>query len=250
MTLTRANLFETLSKYWCINKNQCKYAILIGPSYDQFTFKLKSSQNDINSITNLLTNLMDYKKENIFLLNNQTISPTKDNIINKFKEVVKLLKPNDYLFFYFTGHGMKNALLSEDKKLIFNYELKKIIDLFPNNINFFSLIDCCYSDNKFKLPYYYLKNWIGVKKYNNKNNKKYFTLSACSKKESTTEIKTKNGCHSFITNLFVNFITSNPKITWNELLNYINFTILVSDYKQHPLISSSFIFDLKTPVYF
>lgn len=249
MTPNRAKLFETLSSYWCNNKKQCKYAILIGPSYDQFTFKLNSSQNDINSITNLLTNLMDYKKENIFLLNNQTISPTKINIINKFKEIVNRLKPGDYLFFYFTGHGMKNGLLTEDKKLILNYELKKIIDLFPININFFSLIDCCCSDNKFKLPYYYLKNWFAVKKYN-KNNQKYFSLSACTKKESTTEIKMKNDYHSFITNLFVDFLTVNPKITWGELLNYINFTILVYDYKQHPLISSSFIFDLKSPVYF
>lgn len=248
MTLSRANLFETLSKLWCLNKKQRKYAILIGPSY-QSSLKLNSTYNDINNINNLLINLMDYKKENIYILTDNKIIPTKTNIIKKLKEIIKLIKPNDYLFFYFTGHGIKNGLVTEDEQLILNYELKNVINLLPKKIHFFSLIDCCHSDNKFKFNYYYLKKWVTVKKYN-KTNEKYFLLSACTKDETTLEMKINNEYHSFITKLFVKFITLNPNIAWIDLFNYLNLNILINNYKQHPMFSSTFIFDLKTKVYF
>jgi len=38
--------------------------------------------------------------------------------------IQKKINPGDIIFLYFTGHGTNNAVITEDYKLLYNFEIK------------------------------------------------------------------------------------------------------------------------------
>jgi hypothetical protein len=235
-----------LKLIWCrkpkIDLTPKKLAILISCDYlYDSQYKLNSSTNDINNITNLLITQFNYKNEYIYVLKNYK----KKNIIDFFKFILKIINPEDNIFFYFTGHGTDNALVTEDSKLLYNFEIRNsFINRLKKNVKLFGLIDACHSENEFNLQYYYLNfNWFKNIKYN-KPLCNVMMISACMKNEITWTIFNT----SFITNLFTSIIMKNNNITWDELILKINYNIIENGYKQTPILSSSEIINIKNSV--
>ena len=263
MTLLRATLFETIvsslklifcrktqiksknkSKNKPKNKPKIKIAILISCEYLLSNYTLKSSNNDIVSIKDFLINYLYYKNEYIYLLKNFE----KKNIIDFFTFIIKKINLNKQIstiFFYFTGHGIVNALITEDLKLLYNFEIKNnFIDKINKNIKLFGLVDACHSENYFKLPFYYSNlQWL---EHNNLNSPLCYALmiSACRKNEITIEILN----NSLITNLFISIITKNKNITWYELILKMNLNLITNNYNQKPILNSSKIFNVNTKI--
>ena len=202
---------------------------------------LKSSTNDINKIVDLLITNFNYKNEYIYILKNYK----KKNIIKFFKFIQNQINSSDIIFLYFTGHGTNDAIVTEDYKLLYNFEIKNnFIDKLPKDAKLFGLIDACHSENELNLPYYYFEyEWSKEIKYN-KPSCNAIMISACMKNEVTWSILN----YSFITNLFVTIIKENNNITWYDLILKINCNILENGYKQTSILSSSEIIDFKNLV--
>jgi hypothetical protein len=199
---------------------------------------LKSSINDINKIIDLLITNFNYKNENIYLLKNYK----KKNIINFLNLIQKKINPGDIIFLYFTGHGTNNAVITEDYKLLYNFEIKNnFINKLPKDAKLFGLIDACYSENELNLPFYYFKyKWSKEIKFN-KPLCNAIMISACMKNEVTWTVLN----NSFITNLFITIIKENNNITWYDLIFKINSNILENGYEQTSILSSSEIINLR-----
>lgn len=221
-----------------------KIAILISCDYlYDSQNKLNSSTNDISNISNLLITQFNYKNEYIYKLKNYE----KKKIIDFFKFILKKINSDDNIFFYFTGHGIKNALVTEDSKLLYNFEIRnKFINRLKKNVNLFGLIDACHSENEFNLKYYYLKfRWFKYTKYN-KPQCNVIMISACMKNEITLVIFNT----SFITNLFVSIIMENKNMSWYKLILKMNSNIIKNNFKQTPILSSTEIFDIENIINF
>lgn len=199
-----------------------KIAIIIGINYNDNNI-LNGCVNDTTNIINLLIEHYDYKKENIYLLNDITVlKPTKHNILNIFKFILTECYNTKSILFYYSGHSSNESLSTYDNKKLYNHE---IIDVFikkiPKNIIFYSIFDSCQSENFFNLNYY----WYKQKWYKIKFNKKIelnnlIILSACCKYENTIEIeidKSKLIYEGLFTNSIVNILKKNRNISWSDL---------------------------------
>lgn len=78
----------------------------------------------------------------------------KDSVIitnaKQLSEEINKIKITGPLFFYFTGHGVKEGILCQNKTIFPFTEIRKIIDQ-PLS---FAVLDCCHAHSLF-LPYYY-----------------------------------------------------------------------------------------------
>jgi hypothetical protein len=222
-----------------------KIAILISSDYINYKKKkLYSSENNIVNMTDLLKNYLNYT--NIFFIKNYS----KEEIIIFFKWFIKkYIDTNNIIFFYFTGHGCKNGLLTEDYKILYNYEIKKyFINKLSKNSRLFCLIDACESENVFNLSYNYY-NYRWSRHYNYvQPYAKVIMLSACKKNQNTNDNIINGKYHSFITYIFIDIIKENINISWKELINKLKLYLIFYNFKQTPMISSSVSFNINNSI--
>ncbi|KFY02134.1 hypothetical protein V490_00609 [Pseudogymnoascus sp. VKM F-3557] len=84
-------------------------ALLIGINYFGQRGQLKGSINDVKNMSLHLFEKYEYKQEDTVILtddlHNPMSQPTKRNILIAMHWLVKNARPNDALFFYYSGHG-------------------------------------------------------------------------------------------------------------------------------------------------
>jgi len=249
------NIFSCYNtNYYDTIYEQSKYAIIIGIDYNKSViYNLKSMENDISNIYNLLIS-NEYLQKNIYILKN----PNKSEILDLFIKIISITQINDNIFFYFSGHCIAEGLIInfnesnneidiEENNLLFNFEIRNnLIDKLPKNIFVCGLIDSCHSENKFNLPFYYYN-------YKWKKNIRYgktlcnvVMLSACMNNEVTYTKYVNKKCESFFTFHFCDIMNNNIEISWNQLITKLKFLLILNNYKQTPIISSSDIFNINS----
>lgn len=167
-----------------VNRVPIRRSLHIGINYTDTEYKLRGCINDANNISNLIKSpIYGFKDKDILIISDDTtITPTRDNIISLFINLMQNAQSGDVLFFSYSGHGVKidlndenntdTCLLSYDLKFITDLELKQIINTYlPTGVNLFALIDACYSGTVFNLKYQYLNS------LDNNNNDIYSTES-------------------------------------------------------------------------
>ncbi|TKY59493.1 Metacaspase-1 protein [Spatholobus suberectus] len=96
-----------------------KRAVLCGVSYRRRKFRLKGTINDISNMKELLIKNFKFPKECIRVLTEQEQSanliPTKHNILESLRWLVKDCQSGDSLVFYFSGHGLQQPDFKEDE---------------------------------------------------------------------------------------------------------------------------------------
>ncbi|EKM78772.1 hypothetical protein AGABI1DRAFT_92339 [Agaricus bisporus var. burnettii JB137-S8] len=162
-----------------------KKALCIGINYlgHKGLHPLKGSVNDAHEVEKLLRDYYGYKPENIVILtddNNEAARrPTRENIIKAMKELVKDAKPNDYLFFHYSGHGYRihddngdesdkwdeainpvDCMEKQESGQIVGYitddEMHDImVKPLPAGCRLTAIIDSCCSGTALDLPYVY-----------------------------------------------------------------------------------------------
>ena len=166
------------------NDNKKKYALIIGINYnDDKEFKLNGCIQDGIDLKKLLIEQYSYKENEIIFMhdklhNNSPLYPTKKNLKNQIKNIVKMSKKENIneLWFSFSGHGIqvldnlinideldyldetlipvdyhKSGYITDD--WIFNNLIKKL----SSNVNLKILIDSCFSGTVCDLPFIYDK---------------------------------------------------------------------------------------------
>ncbi|KFZ25046.1 hypothetical protein V502_00478 [Pseudogymnoascus sp. VKM F-4520 (FW-2644)] len=139
-------------------------ALLIGINYFGQLGQLKRSINDIKNISLCLCEQYELKREDTVILTDDLhgpmSQPTKQNILTAMHWLVKGARPNDLLFFCYSGHGGQTKVLdgSYDEVIypvdfrevghIVNHEMHRIMvtPLHPG-VHLTAIVDSCHSNS-------------------------------------------------------------------------------------------------------
>jgi hypothetical protein len=179
--------------------NKC---LAVGINYIGTEYELYGCINDATNVTNILQTNFNYT-QNILITDNTPITPTKQNIISQFTNLLQSAKSGDKLFFIFSGHGsqivdtngdendgLDEIIVSKDLKYISDDDFRNIINnnLKPN-VKLFCIFDSCHSGTCFDLKY----NENGQINYSAiDNTSQVIFISGC-KDEQTSEDAYLNG---------------------------------------------------------
>ncbi|OJD37926.1 metacaspase a [Diplodia corticola] len=151
-------------------------ALLIGINYFGQRGQLRGCINDVKNMSAYLNQHFGYKREDMVLLTddqqNPMSQPTKANILRAMHWLVKDARPNDSLFFHYSGHGGQTKDLDGDEddgydEVIYPLDFRQaghIVDdemhrimvqgLQPG-VRLTAIFDSCHSGSALDLPYLY-----------------------------------------------------------------------------------------------
>ncbi|KAL8978429.1 MAG: hypothetical protein Q9205_005974 [Flavoplaca limonia] len=151
-------------------------ALLIGINYFGQRGQLRGCINDVKNMSTYLNGNFGYAREDMVILTddqqNPMSQPTKANILRAMHWLVKDAKPNDSLFFHYSGHGGQTKDLDGDEEdgydeviypvdfrvagHIVDDEMHRIMvrSLQPG-VRLTAIFDSCHSGSALDLPYIY-----------------------------------------------------------------------------------------------
>ncbi|KAK3720602.1 Ca(2+)-dependent cysteine protease [Vermiconidia calcicola] len=151
-------------------------ALLIGINYFGQRGQLRGCINDVKNMSTYLNGHFGYKREDMVILTDdqqqQMSQPTKANILRAMHWLVKDARPNDSLFFHYSGHGGQTKDLDGDEEdgydeVIYPVDFRQaghIVDdemhrimvapLQPG-VRLTAIFDSCHSGSALDLPYIY-----------------------------------------------------------------------------------------------
>jgi hypothetical protein len=132
-----------------------KHALLIGINYVNTEHALEGPLHDVYKIKETLVGY------DTIVMTDNTLKPTKQNIVIEFK---RLLQQKGTLFFYYSGHGIPDAIFCADSEIITRDEFRSYLDFMDKESTLVSILDTCYSGNLFDLTYHWAKDWINLGK--------------------------------------------------------------------------------------
>ncbi|KAI9183564.1 hypothetical protein H9P43_004482 [Blastocladiella emersonii ATCC 22665] len=154
-----------------------KKALFVGINYEGSSAPLSGCRNDVLNISSFLFENYGFSERNSKILldgeeSPENLQPTKANIIKGLKWLVKGARPNDSLFFHYSGHGGSVADESGDEVdgmdeclCPVDYEENGVIldddvhDLLikplPAGVRLTCIFDACHSATLVDVPYIY-----------------------------------------------------------------------------------------------
>ncbi|KAI9455873.1 caspase domain-containing protein [Boletus coccyginus] len=156
-----------------------KKALCIGINYIGQKRELRGCVNDIKNVRRFLTRQWGFKDGDIVMLMDQTTNPrqmpTRKNMIDACKWLVKDARPHDSLFFHYSGHGgqipdtngdetsgFDEVIYPVDYKtagIIVDDELHQIlVKPLPQGCRLTAIFDSCHSGTTLDLPFVYHHN--------------------------------------------------------------------------------------------
>ncbi|XWS68286.1 hypothetical protein CRYUN_Cryun04dG0077800 [Craigia yunnanensis] len=224
-----------------------KRAVLCGVSYKKWKYKLKGTINDVLNMKNLLVQKYEFREENIVVLTEEQtdirLIPTKANIENCLKWLVKDCQSGDSLVFYYSGHGLRQPDFNNDERdgfdesicpvdflkegmILDNDIYVTIVKPLTEGVTLHAIVDACHSGTILDLEHVYDKEketWIdnspsGVRKQTSGG--KAYCISACQDDQvaaDTTAFSSKsmNGAMTFS---LIEAVRRKQNITYGELL--------------------------------
>lgn len=156
--------------------NGRRKALLIGINYFGQRGQLRGCINDVKNMSTYLNEFFGYKREDMVTLTddqqNPMSQPNKANILRAMHWLVKDARPNDSLFFHYSGHGGQTKDLDGDEddgydEVIYPVDFRTaghIVDdemhrimvapLQPG-VRLTAIFDSCHSGSALDLPYIY-----------------------------------------------------------------------------------------------
>ncbi|KAF1839625.1 hypothetical protein BDW02DRAFT_486395 [Decorospora gaudefroyi] len=156
--------------------NGRRKALLIGINYFGQRGQLRGCINDVKNMSTYLNEFFGYKREDMVTLTddqqNPMSQPTKANILRAMHWLVKDARPNDSLFFHYSGHGGQTKDYDGDEddgydEVIYPVDFRTagyIVDdemhrimvapLQPG-VRLTAIFDSCHSGSALDLPYIY-----------------------------------------------------------------------------------------------
>jgi hypothetical protein len=260
-SIAAINNFKPEFNVTAINK---KKALLVGINYINTAYELSGCINDVNKISQLLTKL-GFQSINV-LTDNTNIKPTKQNILNEFKNLIINASANDILFFHFSGHGSytydKNndetdnkdeMIISSDLQGILDDEFRNILQThLKQNVTLVGLFDSCHSGSMFDLKYIYLDS-DNYDKFT-ENDKvsecrgNVIMISGCMDSQTSAESIINNNIQGAMTWSFIETINKNSNVSWRELLKSMR-DLLKKSFTQIPQLSTDSFYDIDSKIF-
>nr|GMC81297.1 metacaspase-1-like isoform X1 [Ipomoea batatas] len=256
-----------------------KRALLCGVTYKNNRFKVRGSLQDVKSMQELLLQHFSFQQSSILVLaginakflslqfksnvkfawlfakiaqiaeEKPYIPPTRKNIIDALKWLMKNLQPGDSLVFYFSGHGFRQPNFAGDELdgfdeticpldfrtegMILDNAINDIIvkPLAPG-IKLHAIVDACHSGTVLDLPRLYKrkeKKWTDNKPPSgackSTNGGMAICLSACQDYElaaDTNAFSSGKDTTGAMTYTLIKAIKEKPNITYAGLLDYMH----------------------------
>jgi hypothetical protein len=151
-------------------------ALLVGINYFGQRGQLRGCINDVKNMSTYLNQNFGYAREDMVILTddqqNPMSQPTKVNILRAMHWLVKDARPNDSLFFHYSGHGGQTPDLDGDEEdgydeviypvdfrtagHIVDDEMHRIlVKTLPPGVRLTAIFDSCHSGSALDLPYIY-----------------------------------------------------------------------------------------------
>ncbi|XP_027348656.1 metacaspase-1-like [Abrus precatorius] len=231
-----------------------KRAVLCGVSYRRWKFRLKGTINDISNMRELLIKNFKFPNECIRVLTEQeqnaNLIPTKHNILESLRWLVKDCQAGDSLVFYFTGHGLQQPDFKEDEidgfdETLCPVDFMKEGMIIDNDINstivwplkkgvtLHAIVDACHSGTILDLLYVYRHEsgmWEDNKPPSKEPIRKHtsgglaISLSACEDSQTAADsaVFGGKGMNGVLTYLFTKTVREYPEITYGRLLEKLH----------------------------
>lgn len=242
-----------------------KKALCIGINYKGQSHELRGCINDAWNVRRFLIS-RGYKEGDIVVLTddaeNPRNMPTRKNMIDAMHWLVRNARPDDSLFFHYSGHGGQTKDLDGDEldgldEVIFPVDFKKnghIVDDEMHNImvkplpagcRLTALFDACHSGTVLDLPYAYSSHGrlrgIQVSDHMRRilsSPADVISWSGCADEQTSSDTFSGGVAVGAMSNAFITSLVANPKQTYKELLRSIRL-ILHPRYSQKPQLGSS-----------
>ncbi|KAJ0365925.1 hypothetical protein COL154_004203 [Colletotrichum chrysophilum] len=151
-------------------------ALLIGINYFGQRGQLRGCINDVKNMSAYLVERFGYKREDMVLLTddqqNPMSQPTKQNLLRAMHWLVKDARPNDSLFFHYSGHGGQTKDLDGDEddgydEVIYPVDFRQtghitddemhriMVQPLQAGVRLTAIFDSCHSGTALDLPYIY-----------------------------------------------------------------------------------------------
>jgi hypothetical protein len=151
-------------------------ALLIGINYFNQRGQLRGCINDVRNMSSYLVEHFAYKREDMVILTddqqNAMSQPTKGNILRAMHWLVKDARPNDSLFFHYSGHGGQTKDLDGDEsdgydEVIYPVDFRQtghitddemhriMVTPLQSGVRLTAIFDSCHSGTALDLPYIY-----------------------------------------------------------------------------------------------
>ncbi|KFY88221.1 hypothetical protein V500_06462 [Pseudogymnoascus sp. VKM F-4518 (FW-2643)] len=151
-------------------------ALLIGINYFGQRGQLRGCINDVKNMSSYLFESFGYKREDMVILTddlqNPMSQPTKQNILRAMHWLVKDARPNDALFFHYSGHGGQTKDLDGDEpdgydEVIYPVDFRQVGHIVDDEmhrimvtplqpgVRLTAIFDSCHSGTALDLPYIY-----------------------------------------------------------------------------------------------
>ncbi|EPE26988.1 Caspase-like protein [Glarea lozoyensis ATCC 20868] len=151
-------------------------ALLIGINYFGQRGQLRGCINDVKNMSTFLNENFNYQRDDMVLLTddqqNPMSQPTKQNILRAMHWLVKDARPNDSLFFHYSGHGGQTKDLDGDEEdgydeVIYPVDFRQVGHIVDDEmhrimvtplqagVRLTAIFDSCHSGTALDLPYIY-----------------------------------------------------------------------------------------------
>ncbi|KAI5361564.1 putative Caspase-like domain superfamily [Septoria linicola] len=151
-------------------------ALLIGINYFSQRGQLRGCINDVKNMSGYLNEFFGYKREDMVILTddqqNPMSQPTKQNILRAMHWLVKDARPNDSLFFHYSGHGGQTKDVDGDEEdgydeVIYPVDFRQaghivddemhriMVGSLQPGVRLTAIFDSCHSGSALDLPYIY-----------------------------------------------------------------------------------------------
>ena len=252
-----------------ITTNKNKKALLVGINYTGTQYKLDGCINDVNSIRERITS---EGFTNINILTDVTSKkPSRDNILNEFKNLLINSQAGDLLLFFYSGHGSytldrnndeqdgyDELIIPCDFKGIIDDELKSIIQTnLKENVTLVGLFDSCFSGTVLDLKYQYLDS-LNYDKYT-ENSKQLETkgnvlmISGCTDNQTSADAFFNGKPNGALTWSFLETLNQNKnkstKCKWRDLVKTMRDLLKKSKFSQIPQLSSGQFTDIDSEIF-
>jgi len=158
------------------NFSGTRRAIMIGINYvGHSPGELSGCHNDVHNMKDYIMDVHGFDEGNITLLldDGAHTSPTRDNILSAYEQLVKSCEPGDAIFCHYSGHGGKlrdddgDEADGYDETLVpLDYQsagqirdddlFAKLVGAFPSGVTVTCVMDCCHSGTVLDLPYQFI----------------------------------------------------------------------------------------------
>ncbi|KAK7302531.1 hypothetical protein RJT34_13423 [Clitoria ternatea] len=231
-----------------------KRAVLCGVTYGKRKFKLEGTVNDVNNIKRLLLDKFQFPIQCIRVLTEEkdpSLIPTKRNIEESLKWLVRDCQSGDSLVFYFSGHGLQQPEFDRGDEIdgldeticpldfitegmITDNEINSmIVQPLQNGVRLHAILDTCHSGTTLDLMYAYKREKGSWKWEGNKLSKAItdqtsggvaICLSACEDSQVAADTAgfDRNGMNGIMTYLFSKIIREHSQITYGCLLQKLH----------------------------